>query len=88
MVNQTPLDEVVKIAVESLPAELTQKLVWVVQAIGGLFLIYLILLGFKLYFTRKQTKMVYEIKEDIDLIKEKLGIKEKNKEKEISKKKN
>lgn len=55
-----------------LPPEIAKDLVFIVQAIGGLFILYLIFLGVRLYFIRKQTKMIEEMKEDIKKIKRKV----------------
>lgn len=60
-----------------LPPEIANQLILLVQAIGGLFILYLIFLGVRLYFNYKNMKNIKKMKEDVELIKKKLKIKNK-----------
>ena len=61
--------------VSILPPEIASQLVILVRAIGGLFILYLIFLGVRLYFIRKQTEMIKNMVKDVELIKKKLKVK-------------
>ena len=74
MVTPTAAEGVAETIVSVLPPEVASQLVLLVQAIGGLFILYLIFLGVRLYFARKQTKMIAKMKEDVEKIKKKLKI--------------
>lgn len=58
-----------------LPVELAKDIIFIIKILGGLFAVYLIFLGIRLYWQRKQMKMIKEIYEDIKEIKKKLKIK-------------
>jgi len=69
------IEEGVEGVISVLPAEIASKidlLVVLVQAIGGLAIIYLLFLVSRFYFIRKQTKMLEEMRKDIAFIKRKL----------------
>ncbi len=74
------LEEVTTTVVESLPAELSRQLVFFIQAIGGLLVLYLIFFGVRLYYQRKTNRFIQEISEDVKMIKMKLKIPEREKE--------
>lgn len=78
MVDPNGFVETGQQALELLPADVAGLVVFLVQAIGGLLIVYLIFLGVRLYMQRKQTKMIKEMRDDILLIKKKLNIKNKN----------
>ena len=58
-----------------LPPEIASTVLLLIQTIGGLFIVYLIFLAVRLYFQRKQTKMIKEMHDDIKDIKKRLKIK-------------
>ncbi len=58
--------------VNLLPQELVSKINLVIQALGGLFLIYLILIIIRIYLMKKEFKMIKQIRKDIQLIKRKI----------------
>ena len=71
VVNGEDINQVLSV----LPAEIVSKidfLIVLLQALGGLFVLYLIFFVVRFYFLRKQTKMLEEMKKDIALIKKKL----------------
>lgn len=70
------LTDTINTTVGVLPSELATRLTWIIQAIGGLLVVYLIFLGIRLYLARKQNKMIESMKNDITLIKEKLEVEE------------
>jgi len=60
-----------------LPEAVASKLgllVTIIQAIGGLIIIYIILMIIRMFWVRKQGKKIDQIVEDIEKIKKKLGI--------------
>ena len=57
-----------------LPPEISNEILLIIQTIGGLIVIYLIFLGVRLYWQRKQLKMIKEMRDDIKDIKTKLKI--------------
>ncbi len=57
-----------------LPPEIASTILLLIKTIGGLFIVYLIFLTVRLYFQRKQTKMIREMREDIKDIKKRLKI--------------
>ncbi|MEK6878137.1 MAG: hypothetical protein AABY22_00940 [Nanoarchaeota archaeon] len=57
-----------------LPAEIAQNILFLIQLLGGLFVIYLIFLAVRLYFQYRQNKMIKNMKEDVEKIKKKLKI--------------
>ena len=73
MVSPGTAKDISDAVVESLPEEVARDLVFAVKAIGGLFILYLIFLGVRLYFVRKQTKMIEQMSKDISQIKRKLN---------------
>jgi len=60
-----------------LPGVLGEKIVILLQAIGGIFFLYLIFLIIQLYLKRKEVHMIEKINKDLDLIKKKLKIRDK-----------
>jgi len=74
MVNPETAETITESIISVLPLEVANQLVFFVQAIGGLFVLYLIFLGVRIYFIRNQTKMIRKMREDIKLIKKKLKI--------------
>ena len=67
---------------EILPPEIASQIDFVIillQAIGGLFVIYLMFLLVRLFMLRKQNKLFKAMQEDMILIKKKLKIKTKTK---------
>ena len=59
-----------------LPGELASKvefLIILIQALGGLLIIYTALLIIRFFMLRKQNKMINEMKKDIKFIKNKLN---------------
>jgi len=69
------LDKGVEGIIDILPIEIVSKidfLIILVQAIGGLAIIYIIFLLIRFYFLRKQTKILKAIKEDVEFIKKEL----------------
>jgi len=75
MVNPDTAEIVAEGVVSILPTEVANQLIILVQAIGGLFILYLIFLGIRLYYIRNQNKKIKEMGNDIKLIKKKLKIK-------------
>ena len=75
MVNPDSAQNVAGTIISILPPEIAKQLVTLVQAIGGLFILYLIFLGIKLYMQRKELKLIKEMNEDIKKIKKRLKIK-------------
>ena len=70
------VSEVLKI----LPEELVSKvdfLIVLLQALGGLFILYFFFFAVRFYFLRKQTKILKNIQKDIIFIKNKLKSKRK-----------
>ena len=57
-----------------LPPEIASTILLLIKTIGGLFIVYIIFLTVRLYFQRKQTKMIREMREDIKDIKKRLKI--------------
>ena len=65
---------------EILPRELASKLDFLIillQALGGLFILYFFFFAVRFYFLRKQTKILKNIQKDIIFIKNKLKYKRK-----------
>lgn len=58
-----------------LPEAMAEKILFYLQAIGGIFLIYIIYSIIKFYFLRKESIAIREIQKDIKTIKRKLNIK-------------
>lgn len=56
-----------------LPPEVASEILLIVQAIGGLVIVYLIFLGVRLYMQRKQLRMIREMNEDIKIIKKRIN---------------
>ena len=56
-----------------LPPEIANEILLIIQTIGGLLIVYLIFLGIRLYWQRKQLKMIKEMHEDIQIIKKRLN---------------
>ena len=75
MIASDSVGNVAGTVVSILPPEIAKQVVLLIQAIGGLFILYLIFLGIRLYFHYKNMKSIKKMKEDIELIKEKLGVK-------------
>ncbi len=75
MVSPDSAQNVAGTIISVLPPEIAKQLVTLVQAIGGLFILYLIFLGIKLYMQRKELKLIKEMNEDIKKIKKRLKIK-------------
>ena len=75
MVTPDSVGNVAGTVVSILPPEIANQLIVLVQAIGGLFILYLIFLGVRLYFNYKNMKNLKKMKEDVELIKKKLRIK-------------
>lgn len=75
MFNMAIIGEGVEGVINILPSEIASKLdllVVLVQAIGGLAVIYLIFLLIRFYLVKKQTKMLEGMQKDIAFIKKKL----------------
>jgi hypothetical protein len=68
------LEEGAQQVISVLPPDVASSVVFLVQAIGGLLVIYLIFLVIKLFMLRKHGKMLKEMHSDIKLIKRKLKI--------------
>ncbi len=60
-----------------IPQEIVTKVAWVLQAIGGLFAIYIILIIIKMFLLKREIKILKKIEKDIILIKKNLKIKTK-----------
>ncbi|MFA4952880.1 MAG: hypothetical protein WC584_01510 [Candidatus Pacearchaeota archaeon] len=75
MVIPSTAGNVAEGVVSVLSPEIAKQLVILVQAIGGLFILYLIFLGVRLYFNYKNMKNTKKMKEDIELIKKRLKVK-------------
>ena len=76
MVIEENINEVIRI----LPAEIVSKidlLIILIQAIGGIFTIYVLFIIIRFFMTRNQGKIIKEIRDDVKFIKNK--IKKKNK---------
>jgi len=61
--------------IDILPSELASKLdflIVLIQALGGLFILYLIFFVIRFYFLKRQTKLLKEIQKDVVYIKNKL----------------
>ena len=58
-----------------IPQELASKITFVIQALGGLFFIYIILIVIRIYLMKKEFAMIKEMKKDIEFIKRKLKAK-------------
>ena len=72
------IEEGVENVIATLPPEMATQissLLFYLKAIGGIFILYLIFLLVRTYFTRRQTKMFKEMSKDIKKIKRKLKIK-------------
>ncbi len=70
------IEDGIATVIDVLPSEIVSKidfLIVLIQAIGGLFVLYLIFLVVRFYFIKKQTKMLVKIQKDIELIKKKLN---------------
>ena len=70
------IEDGIATVIDVLPSEIVSKidfLILVLQALGGLFILYLIFFVIRFYFLKKQTKMLAEIQKDIGLIKKKLN---------------
>ena len=57
------------------PEELVSRISWVIQAIGGLFVIYIALMILRIYLLTKEIKLIRQMKKDIEFIKRKLKAK-------------
>ena len=57
------------------PEELISRISWIIQAIGGLFVIYVVLLIVRIYLLTKEIKLIRQMKKDIEFIKRKLKTK-------------
>ena len=57
------------------PEELVSRITWVIQAIGGLFVIYITLMIVRIYLLTKEIKLIRQMKKDIEFIKRKLRTK-------------
>lgn len=69
------IEEAVGIITDILPSEILSKidfLIILIQALGGLIVIYLILIIIRLLMIRKQNKIIEEIRRDIKSIKNKI----------------
>lgn len=53
--------------------ELLSNISWLIQAIGGIVVIYLILIIVRIYLMKREFKMIEEMKKDIKTIKRKLN---------------
>ncbi len=75
MVSPDSAGSIAGTVVSVIPPEIAKQLIILVQAIGGLFILYLIFLGARLYFNYKNMKNLKKMSEDIEKIKKKLKIK-------------
>ena len=75
MVSPDGVENVAGTVVSILPPEIAKQLILLIQAIGGLFILYLIFLGVRLYFNYKSMKNIRKMREDVELIKKKLKLK-------------
>ena len=69
------IEEAVEIITNVLPGEILNKidfLIVLIQALGGLIVIYLIFMIIRFFMIRKQNKIIEEIRKDIKLIKKKI----------------
>ena len=69
------IEEAVGIITDILPSEILSKidfLIVLIQALGGLIVIYLIFMIIRFFMIRKQNKIIEEIRKDIKLIKKKI----------------
>ena len=64
-------------ALQIIPPEIASQILLIVQALGGLFIVYLIFLGMRLYWQKKQLRMIREMNKDIKIIIKKLNIEDK-----------
>lgn len=78
MVSPNTLGNFTGSVVSILPPEIANQIVFLVQAIGGLFVLYLIFLAIRLYFNYKSMKNIKKMREDIEMIKNKLDVRKKN----------
>jgi len=53
--------------------ELAAKIGWVLQAIGGLFLIYVILIAIRIFLMKKEINMIKQLQKDMKYLKRKVG---------------
>ena len=74
MASPTGFVEGGKAALSVLSPEIAGQVLLLIQAIGGLFVVYLIFLGIRLYFLRKQRIAIDEMRQDIKKIKKRLKI--------------
>jgi|SaaInlV_120m_DNA_4_1040238.scaffolds.fasta_scaffold185031_1 hypothetical protein len=76
VVEETDITNVIN----ALPIEIASKLDFLlvlIQALGGILMIYVIFILIRSYFLREQTKMLKEMRKDIKSINRKLSIKKK-----------
>lgn len=57
------------------PSEVASQIVFWIQALGGLLVVYLIFLAVRIYMQRNQMKMIREMRDDIKAIKRKVKMK-------------
>ena len=74
MASPTGFVEGGKAALSVLPPEIAGQVLLLIQAIGGLFVVYLIFLGIRIYILRKQRIAIDEMRQDIKKIKKRLKI--------------
>jgi len=69
------IEEAVEIIADVLPSEILSKvdfLIVLIETLGGLIIIYLVITILRFFMTRKQNKIIEEIRKDIKLIKKKI----------------
>jgi beta-lactamase regulating signal transducer with metallopeptidase domain len=72
--------EEVSAVIEAIPADVLTRLdfiVLLVQALGGLFVVYLIILIIQIFFEARKMHYLRKINNDMELLKKKLKIKDK-----------
>ena len=74
MVTPNAAENIAETVVSTLSPEIAKQLIVLVQAIGGLFILYLIFLGVRLYFNYKNMKNLKKMQKDVEIIKKKLKI--------------
>lgn len=69
------IEEAVGVITDILPSEISSKIdlvIILIQAMGGLFVFYLVLAAIRIIMIRKQNKLINEIKRDVKYLKNEL----------------
>ena len=72
-INQVPTDklpEVVKLMIEEIMLKVAPVIEWLSWLVGGLFGLYLIYFLFRLYLARRKVRILKEVRDDVEFLKE------------------